>query len=205
MDAKLKLAMWTCGVLSYTQRDLCAQLGYDILALTETHDSGQLRPSKRFLTGDIAPAEDKYAAIRSLLYGCRGPRIAFARIRASSCNLFVVCVYVPYRGRQRPSAADCVIVLGDFNAKLPRSNGQQTGRWCIHRRGNQTGDMLGSLMERKQLCAVSTLQQPRRHATNVMYLSKDRRYGPSQNDYILASRRWSTSRVESKWSAVAQW
>ena len=121
----------------------------------------------------------------------------------------VICVYIPHSGRQSLSAADtlyeledllnsapmhdCVIVLGDFNAKLPRSNGQQTGRWCIHRRGNQAGDMLGSLMERKQLCAVSTLHQPRRHATNATYLSKDRRYGPSQIDYILASRRWSTS------------
>ena len=63
----------------------------------------------------------------------------------------------------------------DYNAKLPRSNGQQMGRWCIHRRGNQAGDMLGSLMERKQLCAVSTLHQPRRHATNATSLSKDRR------------------------------
>ena len=92
MGAKLKLATWNCGGLSYTQRELCAQLGYDILALTETHDSGQLRPTKHFLTGDIAPAEDKYAGLAMLLsdraagcvmhIGCRGPRIAFARIRA---------------------------------------------------------------------------------------------------------------------------
>ena len=102
---------------------------------------------------------------------------------------------------------DCVIVLGDFNSKLPHSNGQQTGRWCIHRRGNQTGDMLGSLMERKQLCALSTLHQPRRHATNATYLSKDRRDGPSQIDYIrLASRRWSTSahKTRVKWGVSCQ-
>ena len=154
--------------------------------------------------------------------GCRGPRIVFARIRASPCNLFVVCVYIPHSGRQSPSAEDtlyeledllnsaplhdCVIVLGDFNAKLPRSNGKQTGRWCIHRRGNQAGDMLGSLMERKQLCADSTLHQPRRHATNATYLSKDRRYGPSQIDYILASRRWSTSshKTRVKWGVSCQ-
>ena len=49
MGAKLKLATWNCGGLSYTQRELCVQLGYDILALTETHDAGQLRPSKHFL------------------------------------------------------------------------------------------------------------------------------------------------------------
>ena len=113
--------------------------------------------------------------------GCRGPRIVFARIRASPCNLFVVCVYIPHSGRQSPSAADtmyeledllnsarlhdCVIVLGDFNAKLPR-----------------------------------------RHDTNATYLSKDRRYGPSQIDYILASRRWSTSahKTRVKWGVSFQ-
>ena len=41
MGGKLKLATWNCGGLSYSQRELCAQLGYDIVALTETHDSGQ--------------------------------------------------------------------------------------------------------------------------------------------------------------------
>ena len=129
MGAKLKLATWNCGGLSYTQRELCAQLGYDILALTETHDSGQLRPSKRFLTGDIAPAEDKYAGVAMLLSdraagcvmytGCRGPRIVFARIRASPCNLFVVCVYVPHSGRQCPSAADTLYELEDLLNSAP--------------------------------------------------------------------------------------
>ena len=66
--------------------------------------------------------------------------------------------------------------------------------------------MLGSLMERKQLCAVSALHQPRRHATNATYLSNDRRYGPSQIDYILVSRRWSTSahKTRVKWGVPCQ-
>ena len=67
MGAKLKLATWNCGGRSYTQRELCAQLGYDILALTDTHDAGNLRPSKRFMTGDTAPAEDNYAGVAMLL------------------------------------------------------------------------------------------------------------------------------------------
>ena len=129
---------------------------------------------------------------------------------------------MPHAGRQNPSSTDTladleallasvpqhdsVIVLGDFNAKLPCSNGRHTGRWCIHTRGNQAGDMLGSLMERRQLCAVSTLHQPRRHATNATYLAKDRRYGPSQIDYILAWCRWATSVHHSrvKWGVSCQ-
>ena len=51
----LKLATWNCGGLSHTQRDMCGQLDYDILALTETHDSGCLRSTKHFITGDAAP------------------------------------------------------------------------------------------------------------------------------------------------------
>ena len=58
--------------------------------------------------------------------------------------LSLVCVYVPHAGRQNPSSADtiddldnlllsvprhdCLIVMGDFNAKLPRNNGRLTGR-----------------------------------------------------------------------------
>ena len=85
-----------------------------------------------------------------------------------------------------------------FNAKLPRNNGRLTGRWCIHSRANQTGDMLSHIMERRQLCAVSTLHQPRRHTNNATYLAKDSRYGPSQIDYILASCRWASSAHKSR-------
>ena len=46
---------------------LCSELGYDILALTETHDTGSLRPSKTFVTGDIAPKDDSYAGVAILM------------------------------------------------------------------------------------------------------------------------------------------
>ena len=154
--------------------------------------------------------------------GCRWSLIVYAMIRASPCNLFVVCVYVPHAGRQNPTSSDtlddmdnllcsvprhdCVIVMGDFNAKLPRNNGRLTGRWCIHSRANQAGYMLSRLMERRQLCAVSTLHQPRRHTNNATYLVKDSRYGPSQIDYILASCRWASSAHKSrvKWGVSCQ-
>ena len=220
----LKLATWNCGGLSFTQRELCAELGYDVLGLTETHANGSLPPRKHCLTGDAAPTGDPYSGVTMLLSdrvadsvmynGCLGSRIVYARIRASPCNLFVVCVYVPHAGRQNPSSTDtlgdlealltsvpmhdCTIVLGDFNAKLARSIGRQTGRWCIHNRANQAGEMLGRLMERRRLCAVSTLHQPRRSTTNATYLSKDQRYGPSQIDYVLASCRWATSAHKSR-------
>ena len=53
--------------LSHTQRDLCGQLGYDILALTETHDSGCIRSTKQFITGDTAPRGNPCAGVAMLL------------------------------------------------------------------------------------------------------------------------------------------
>ena len=92
----LKIATWNCGGLSHThthtQRDICGQLGYDILALTETHDSGCIRSTKQFITGDTAPRGDPCAGVAMLFSdrfaesvihsGCCGPRIVYARIRA---------------------------------------------------------------------------------------------------------------------------
>ena len=142
---------------------------------------------------------------RSVLHsGCCGARIVFVRIKASPCNLFVVSVYVPHSGRQAPSASDtladleallskvhqhdCVVLLGNSNAKLARHTDGMTGR-----RANPVGDRLLGLMDRLQLCAVSTLHQPRRCSTNATYLSKDPRYGPSQIVFVMVSCRWATS------------
>ena len=49
---------------------------------------------------------------------------------------------------------DCVVLLGDYNAKLPRNTGRRTGRWCIHNRANPAGTRLLELMERRQPCAT---------------------------------------------------
>ena len=68
----------------------------------------------------------------------------------------------------------------------------------MHSRANQAGDMPGRLMERRRLCAVSTLHQPRCNTTNVTHLSKEQRYGPSQIDYVLAPCRSVTSAHQSR-------
>ena len=206
-------------VMNSELQELCSELEYDILALTETHGTVRLRPSKAFMTGDMARKDEPYAGVAilmsqciasSVLYsGCCGARIVFVRVKASQCNLFVVSAYVPHSGRQAPSASDtlaeleallskvprqdCVVLLGDFNAKLARGTGRMTGRWCIHWRANPAGDRLLGLMDRLQLCAVSTLHQPRRGSTNPTNLSKDPRYGPSQFEYVMVSCKWATS------------
>ena len=153
---KIRLATWNYGGLSFTQRELCGELGYDILALMETHDTGSLRHSKQ------APsASDTLAELETLL--------------------------------SKVNRHECVVFIGDSNAKLARRTDRMTCRWCIHRRANPAGDRLLGLMDRLQLCVVSTLHQLRRDSTNATYLSKDPPYGPSQIDYVTVSYRWATS------------
>ena len=87
MGAKLRLATWNCGGLSYTQRELCTDLGCEILALTETHAAGYLRPNKHCIRGGTAPAGDRYAGVamwlsdrvagRVMHNGCCGSHIAY--------------------------------------------------------------------------------------------------------------------------------
>ena len=149
-------------------------------AHSQTLPDGRCRPSWRsLLQRDDATLKPKWH-----VQWMPGSRIVYARIRASPCNLFVVCVYVPRAGRQNHSFTDtlgdlgalltsvpiqdCTGVIGDFDAKL--NDGRQTGRWCIHSRVNQAGEMLAKLMERRRLCAVSPLHQPRRSTTNAMYV-----------------------------------
>ena len=87
VGAKLKRATWNCGGLFFTQRELCTQLECDILALTELHDKGNLRPNKHFITGDAAPVGDPYAGVAIIFSdnvakfvmhtGCRGRRVDY--------------------------------------------------------------------------------------------------------------------------------
>ena len=218
---ELRLATWNCGGLSYTQRELCRDLDYDVLGLTETHDNEALPSSASFIRGESAPVTDKFSGVALLLSAriqpcimfknCIGSRIVFARIRAAICNLFIICVYVPHSSRVNPTASetftqlesllrtvpnnDCVIILGDFNSCLPRLHDKLTGRWCVHARPDNHGgaNRLLDIMKKHQLIAASTLHKPRRNHTNATFIPRDARFRPKQLDYILCSTRWVSS------------
>ena len=90
---------------------LCDELGYDVLGLTETHDTGRLTANRRFVVGEPAPAGDSASGVALLLSertaacithsGCVGSRIVYVRLRAAANNLFIVCVYVPHDQRRQ--------------------------------------------------------------------------------------------------------
>ena len=216
-----------------TQRDLCAEYGYDILVLTETHDKGTLKNSRNFITAEAAPESDSFSGVAIQLSdqaakcvvhsGSCGSRIVYAKIRSSPCDLFVIGVYVPHKMRKaRPFAADtlklletllakvntndCVIILGDFNCKLGRNIAKLTGKWCVHKTPNTEGQHLLDIMRRSKLTAISTFFQPRRRRSNATYLAKNPYYKPSQIDYVLISSRWATSvrNCQVKWGISCQ-
>ena len=233
LGAQLKIATWNCGGLSHTQRDLCAEYGYDILVLTETHDKGTFKSSRNFITAEPAPDSDRFSGVAILLSnqaakcvvhsGSCGSRIVYAKIRSTPCDLFVIGVYAPHKMRKAsPFAADtlksleslllkvntndCVILLGDFNCKLGRSIAKLSGKWCVHKTPNAEGQQLLDMMRRLKLTAISTFFQPRRRKSNATYLAKDPVYKPSQIDYILISSRWATSvkNCQVKWGISCQ-
>ena len=98
------------------QRELCRELDYNVLGLTETQENEALPSGATFIRGEPAPDTDKFAGVALLLSArikpcvmfsnCIGSRIVFARIRAAICNLFVICIYAPHSNRSNPSALD---------------------------------------------------------------------------------------------------
>ena len=96
--------------------------------------------------------------------------------------------------------SDCVILLGDFNSRLPRMYQGVTGRWCVHKRVDNYGggEALLRLLIDHGLVAASTLHKPKRGHTNATYIPRDLRYRPTQLDYVICSARWVTSAVNNK-------
>ena len=231
----LKLATSNCGGLSFMQWEMCRDLDYHLLALTETHDKGTLQRKKDFIYSDIAPQNDPFSGVALLLSnrlskcvlhnGSNSSRVVFARIRADPCNLFIIGVYMPHAQRkQQPYFSDtlnrldevlqqvrnnyCVIILGNLNCKLARNIPKRTGRWWIHKDSKRNGEEILDLMNRRNLCAISTMFKPLRGKTNAKFVPHDPMFNETQIDYILISSRWSTAVTDSKvkWGvSISRW
>ncbi len=82
--------------------------------------------------------------------GSAGSRISVCRLRGNLHNLFVICAYVPHRGRTEPAQPDTYKELDLYWAKFLRATvwsfsgisiaayhamggqGNLVGRWCMH-------------------------------------------------------------------------
>ena len=66
VGSPLRLATWNCGGLSFTHRELCRELNYDILSLTEIHHNGTLKSKPDFICNEQAPPNESSS-------GCTSP------------------------------------------------------------------------------------------------------------------------------------
>ena len=100
--------------------------------------------------------------------------------------------------RARPG--DCITVMGDMNGRVARGIGGYTGQYCMHVTSDAGGKLMLDFMREFDLRAISTQFKPTRGSKygNATYLPKSSTHGPAQLDYILVSRRWSSSVVDSK-------
>ena len=198
------------------QKELCRELNYDILSITETHNDGKLKGNKNFIISEPAPINDPYSGVGLLLSerlsncisfkGNFGSRIVYARINARPCNLFVIGVYMPHAYRtespffnetleqldnvlEKVSEHDCIMILGDLNCKLGRDIDGCTGKWSVHKHSNRAGEDMLELMRRHKLCATSTMFQPPRRKSNASFIPRDTNYKLTQIDYVLVSSR----------------
>ena len=150
--------------------------------------------------------------------GNKGSRIVWVRLKAQFTNLFIVSVYLPHKARKcapfqedtlrdlqsllriTPAKGDCIIVMGDMNAKLARSQQGITGKYCMHAKADSGGEGLTEVMQAFHLSAASTYFCPPRKAPlgQATYRPKVSEHTPSQIDYVLISQRWLSSVRSSK-------
>ena len=249
----LALATWNCLGLGKSDEerdakiDYCRSLGYDILCLTELWN--HQRTKSDFLVSAV-DKKDRPAGVGLLFSerlrpyvtstGACGSRIVWARIKGPTCNLVVVGVYLPHSKRKSAPHAhevlkqlsalmgsfgshECVIILGDLNAQLPRNKTGLTGRWTLSKKGDSgNAPEVMRFMGEFGMAAVNTFFQPKRNATvatwhrpsldaialgnQAGYQKRSRawRSAPKQLDYILCRRRWRSCVTSSEvdWTPV---
>ena len=204
--AQLSMATWNTRSLTFERFHYCKNLGYDILAITELWRNQHKYQTKstRFTTsspklqtrgpdkGKPRFPNDKAAGVGILLstraqrklmsFGSEGERICWVRLKGPVCNLFVIAVYLPHRGRVQPNQADtlrdlemvltkvprgdCVCIMGDLNEQLEGSIAHRTGRWAAGQK-SANADRIMQLMQLHELTAVNTMFQPK--CTSALY------------------------------------
>ena len=128
-----KIGTWNCWSLSNERYNYCKELHYDILGLTELHNTqakAQFQhktwiPSAAAEVDKNGKCSDPAAGVAIMLSprmaekildrGHVGTRIAWVRLKGPVCNIFYVVVYIPHKGRAvKPKAEDTIQQLADL-------------------------------------------------------------------------------------------
>ena len=193
LDEYLNFTTWnSLGLGKYdvekrTKLDYCRLLGFDALCLTELWNH---QAAESDFVVSARDKKDRAAGVGILLSdrlrrhvketGSEGARIVWVRVRGPTCNLLIVGVYLAHSKRlATPQAGDtleilqrflnaqgrheCVIILGDLNAQLPRNVTGLTGRWTLSKQGDKgNAPLVMGFMRRNELVASNTYFQPPR-------------------------------------------
>ena len=219
---QLSMATWNTRSLTFERLQYCKKLGFDILALTELwrNQTKYLSKSVRFTTsspklntkgpnkGEMRFPKDKAAGVGILLsvraqnklmdFGSEGERVCYVRLKGPVCNLFVIAVYLPHRGRVQPNQddtlrdletvlakvpkRDCVCIMGDLNEQLEGGVQDRTGKWVA---GPKTpnADKIMQLLQLHELTAMNTTFQPKRKSALHTFLQTKKKEQDTTGDY----------------------
>jgi len=238
-----QIGTWNTRSLTLERFNYAKSLGYDVLALTELwrNQSKFQTRRKQFIVskpktiktgpnkGKIRYPNDRAAGVGILLsprmerkvhsFGSEGERICWVRLQGPTCNLFVIAVYLPHRGRVAPAqgqtltdlqrllndvpARDCICLLGDFNEQLPANVEGITGRWTGGHPTKNADDII-SMLRLNNLVAINTLFRPKQKHSVHTFLKTKRESGIDTSlakSYVGRAvkckykRRWITGEV----------
>ena len=135
-----KIGTWNCWSMSNERYHYCKGLQYDILGLTELHNTQAKVQFQHKTWIHSAPAaidangkcSDPAAGVAIMLSprmaaktldtGHVGTRIAWVRLKGPVCNLFYIVVYIPHKGRTvAPKADDTIAQLAGLLQTVRRS------------------------------------------------------------------------------------
>lgn len=214
--SRFQMGTWNTRSLTRERFDYCKNLGYDVLAITELwRNQGKYQTkSKQFIVSEPIVVQsgyrkgqkrfptDRAAGVGILLstrmqkkvhsFGSQGERICWVRLQGPVCNLFVIAVYLPHRGRVAPSqdqtlqdlqsvldnipARDCMCILGDFNEQVEANLEGITGNWTGGE-PSANADKIAAVLRLNKLVAINTMFQPRQGQTTHTFLQTKRDEG----------------------------
>ena len=196
----MSVATWNTRSLTQERFSYCKNLGYDVLAITELWRSqgkyqnkstafiasepilmqnGPRKGQPRFpedRASGVGILLSKRAQDKLLSFGSQGERVCYVRLQGPTCNLFVIAIYVPHRGRTKPCqddtlkdleavlktvpASDCICIAGDFNEQVAAGVEHRTGKWTPGP-ASKNADKIMQLMQLHNLTAINTFFKPR--------------------------------------------
>ena len=235
----LRIATWNTRSLTFERFKYCEGLGYDILAITELWRKQQNYQTRSTKYTTSAPKkimkgprrgrqrfpQDKAAGVGILLstrmqkklmrYGSEGERVCWVRLKGPTCNIFIVAVYMPHRGRTQPNqddtikdlqlvlskipSGDCICVLGDLNEQLEGNVLNRTGKWTAGPKSKNADKML-DIMHMYNLTAANTLFEPKNEFALYTFLQTEKKETSVKGDMGEYVGRKVNTNIDGNWT-----